>query len=109
MTDIADSPPLETATPEDVDLVSRGIGRVIRSRRRALLLHQRELAAKAGISRSALNRIETGRQSPRLDTLIAVLDKLEMDLVIEPSPPGTHDINKTIQALSAGRGPRSVV
>lgn len=40
--------------------------------RHGLGLSQREMALKAGIKQPQLARIETGKQSPRLDTIAAI-------------------------------------
>lgn len=40
--------------------------------RRKLALTQRELAEKAGIKQPQLARIESGKQSPRLETIAAI-------------------------------------
>lgn len=44
-------------------------GRILRHARRSAGLTQRQLAASAGIPQSTVGRIETGRLSPRWETL----------------------------------------
>lgn len=46
--------------------------RAIIAIRRKLALSQRELAEKAGIKQPQLARIESGKQSPRLETIAAI-------------------------------------
>ncbi len=53
------------------------IGEVIRRRRLALGLSQRELARLAGVSQSLIARIETGSVNPRYETLRRILSALE--------------------------------
>ena len=53
------------------------IGELIRRRRLALGLSQRELARLAGVSQSLIARIETGSVNPRYETLRRILDALE--------------------------------
>lgn len=58
--------------------------RVIGDRLRAARLHrdftQERLAERAGVDRQAVNRIEMGHQSPRLDTLLLIADALGVSL-----------------------------
>ncbi len=53
----------------------------LRALRRKMALSQRELAAKAGITQSTLNRIETGLQEPIPKTK----RKIAVALGVEPS------------------------
>lgn len=48
------------------------IARKIIGLRHGLGLSQRDLASKAGIKQPQLARIETGKQSPRLDTIVSI-------------------------------------
>lgn len=42
--------------------------------------HSQELlAARAGLSRDTIHKLEMGHRSPRLDTLLALADTLEVD------------------------------
>ena len=52
--------------------------------RRAAGLSQRELAAKCGIPQPAIARIEKGRQVPRYDTLLRLLDACGFELRLGP-------------------------
>ena len=60
------------------------IGRGVRSARRASGLSQAEVAARAGVSREALTRLEAGKHVARTDTLTAVLDVLGYELAFLP-------------------------
>lgn len=62
------------------------IGQVLRSAREAALLSQRELAARAGTSRAAVQAYERGRVSPTVrtvDRLLAAMD-LQQRISLEP-------------------------
>ena len=48
-------------------------------------LTQQELARRAGISQPALARIETGRVTPRMDTVTRLLSACGMSLEITPT------------------------
>lgn len=58
------------------------IGENIASRRKSLGVTQEELAELAGVSVRFLSSLENGKPTIRLDTLIAVLDALGLDLRI---------------------------
>ncbi|MCW6038683.1 helix-turn-helix domain-containing protein [Spirulina subsalsa FACHB-351] len=48
------------------------VAKAILEMRRTLALTQRELAEKAGIKQSHIARIESGKQSPRLETIAGI-------------------------------------
>ncbi|MEM6533129.1 MAG: helix-turn-helix transcriptional regulator [Myxococcota bacterium] len=56
------------------------VGETIRVRRKAAKLSQEKLAARAGISRVSLTRIENATQTPETDTLRKIATALEMGL-----------------------------
>lgn len=58
----------------------RDIGARIRHARLHRNLTQEALAERAGIDRQAVNRIEQGHVSPRLDTLLLIADALGVPL-----------------------------
>lgn len=62
----------------------RRIGRGLKSARRASGLSQADVAARAGVSREALTRLEAGQHAARTDTLTAVLDVLGYELAFLP-------------------------
>lgn len=82
------------------------VGAYLRAGRYVRGLSQRELADKAGVPRSTLDRIEAGRTDPRLSTL----DKLFGALGYEVLPANEHGrplrIDKTRETLIDGRGRR---
>jgi transcriptional regulator with XRE-family HTH domain len=59
-------------------LVAAHVGRRVRRRRRALDLSQETLAEGAGIHRTQISLIESGRRMPRLDTLILLARALDV-------------------------------
>ena len=54
------------------------------SKRTALGLSQRELAALCNIPQSSIARIETSKITPRLDTLIHIMNHLGLSLTVTP-------------------------
>ena len=68
------------------------IAKALNSIRRKLSLTQRELAQKAGIKQPQLARIESGKQSPRLETLASIAASVGYELDIKLVPAN----NKTI-------------
>ena len=56
------------------------MGRRIKEARDALGLTQKQLADRAGIGKTAMFDLEHGNPGVRLNTLLAVLSELEMDL-----------------------------
>jgi len=64
---------------------------IVQEARRRAGLTQRELAARAGTSQSAIARIERGRQLPSLETLQRILRACDLDLELRIVPHDTHD------------------
>ena len=58
------------------------IGTTIRSARKRLGLSQSELGERAGLRQETISLIETGNPATRLETLLAVLAALDMELRI---------------------------
>lgn len=52
----------------------------VRARRRALELSQRDLAELAGVSERFVRFVEQGKRSVQLDSLLALLDTLGLEL-----------------------------
>ena len=57
----------------------------IRQRREALGLTQAEVAALAGMKQANYSRMESGRQTPNLETLLLILSALRMEFCLVPS------------------------
>jgi transcriptional regulator with XRE-family HTH domain len=66
--------------PEWVLARRRAVGDRIREVRLWQNLTQERLGERAGMDRQAINRIEQGHASPRLDTLIRLASALEVPL-----------------------------
>src|SRR2546421_11073777 len=64
---------------------------IVQEGRRRAGLSQRELAARAGTSQSAIARIERGRQLPSLETLQRLLRACDLELRFELVQHDTHD------------------
>ena len=62
------------------------IGALIRRARRKQQLSQAELGARCGLRQETISLIENGSPATRLDTLLAVLTALELDLFLGPRP-----------------------
>jgi len=71
--------------------VKQHIYPVLASRRRKLGMSQQELAARAGLRREKLNRIESKGENIGLDELCRVLDAVGLELhVREKEPPASR-------------------
>lgn len=68
------------------------IGQAVRHHRRIAGLTQKELAELASIGKTAVFDIEKGKPTIRLDTLMRVLEVLNIDLRLEgPLPTESND------------------
>ena len=65
---------------------SNQVGEILRSRRKARSLPQKDLAAKLSISQERLSRLEADPGTLTLDRLIAVVNLLGLELVIRDKP-----------------------
>ncbi len=54
--------------------------------RHNLNLSQRDLAELCGIPHSSVARIESGKSSPNLTTLLKIFDTLGLTLTVQPNP-----------------------
>ena len=54
------------------------------NQRNAMGLSQRDLAAKCGIPQSSVARIESLKITPKLDTLLKILQQLELKITVTP-------------------------
>ena len=69
---------------DEVEAISQIIGTMI-ERRHDLNLSQRDLAALCGLPHSSVARIESGKTTPNLSTLLKIFRELGLILVAEPS------------------------
>lgn len=70
----------EPPSPAWVLTRRRAVGTHIREARRDARLTQEQLAEASGVDRQAINRIEQGHASPRLDSLIRIAAALDVSL-----------------------------
>lgn len=52
--------------------------------RKAKAMTQKELADLAGVSQQAISRLELEKHIPKMDTLIRLLDSLDLEITISP-------------------------
>lgn len=72
---------MPSAPPPDWVLQRRrAVGAHIRAARLHANLSQERLAENAGLDRQAINRIEQGHASPKLDSLLLIADALDVPL-----------------------------
>lgn len=69
---------------DEVEAVSQIVGAMI-ERRHDMNLSQRDLAALCGLPHSSVARIESGKTTPNLTTLLKIFRELGLILVAEPS------------------------
>ena len=69
---------------DEAEAVSQIVGTMI-ERRHDLELSQRELAKLCGLPHSSVARIESGKSTPNLSTLLKIFGELDLKLVAEPS------------------------
>ncbi|MBQ8306247.1 MAG: helix-turn-helix transcriptional regulator [Blautia sp.] len=67
----------------EIEAVSQIVGAMI-ERRHDLSLSQRDLAELCGIPHSSVARIESGKSTPNLSTLLKIFRELGLCLVAEP-------------------------
>ncbi len=63
-----------------------GVGRSIRDARIRTGLTQRELAHAAQVTRELVSLVEQGHRLPRIETLVPILDALDLSLAFLPRP-----------------------
>lgn len=68
----------------DLTRTPKQLGTLIRRQRKKLGLSQSALGEQAGLRQETISLIETGNPATRLDTLLAVLAALELDLHLGP-------------------------
>ncbi|MBQ7077600.1 MAG: helix-turn-helix transcriptional regulator [Lachnospiraceae bacterium] len=68
---------------DEIEKVSKIVGIMIQHRKN-LNLTQRDLAALCGIPHSSVARIESGKTTPNLSTLLKIVNKLGLEIVVKP-------------------------
>jgi predicted transcriptional regulator len=69
---------------DEVEAISQIVGAMIEQRHN-LQLSQRELADLCGIPHSSVARIESGKTTPNLGTLLNIFQHLGLQLQVQPS------------------------
>lgn len=69
---------------DEAEAISKIVGAMI-TQRHNLNLSQRDLAELCGLPHSSVARIEAGKTTPKLSTLLKIFDKLQLSLVVQPS------------------------
>ena len=69
---------------DEVEALSRIVGTMIKQRH-DLKLSQRELAELCGIPHSSVARIESGKTSPNISTLLKIFSKLGLTFSVQPA------------------------
>ncbi|MFZ2277411.1 MAG: helix-turn-helix domain-containing protein [Prosthecobacter sp.] len=71
------------------------MGAIIRRARKRCALSQLQLGKKAGLRQETISLIETGNPAARLETLLAVLSALDLELHVGPRSKGwSQDLEK---------------
>ena len=73
---------------DEVEEISAIVGKMI-EQRHTLQLSQRDLAELCGIPHSSVARIESGKTTPNLSTLLKLLKKLDLSISVQPAQAGT--------------------
>lgn len=72
---------------DEVESISQIVGAMI-ERRHDLALSQRDLADLCGLPHSSVARIESGKSTPNLTTLLKIFRELGLSLAVQPANPG---------------------
>ncbi len=78
-----------------IDAVS-DLRQTLRNIRQDKELSQSDLARTAGVSRKWIVELENGSRSVRLDTLLLLLNALDVRLAIEPNSPRAIDLDNLL-------------
>ena len=68
----------------DLARTPRQLGNVVRNARRSRGLTQAQLGARAGLRQETISLIETGHPAAKLDTILAVLSALDLEVRVGP-------------------------
>jgi len=78
-----------------IDAIS-DLRQTLRNIRKDKALSQSDLAQTAGVSRKWIVELENGSRSVRLDTLLLLLNALDVRLAIEPNSPRSIDLDELL-------------
>ncbi len=80
---------------DEIEVLSQIVGAMIEQRHN-LNLSQRDLAELCGLPHSSVARIESGKSTPNLSTLLKIFRQLGLSFTVNPvSPPATLGNSKT--------------
>ena len=80
---VRESDPEIAKDVDEIEALSQIVGTMIEQRHH-LNLTQRELAALCGLPQSSIARIESGKTTPNLSTLLRIFQELGITLVAQP-------------------------
>ncbi len=83
--------------PKSVDMEqiardAKQIGQALRRRRKALGLTQAQVGEKAQLRQETVSKLESGRPGAPLQTMLAVLQALDLELVIRERSKAAFDV-----------------
>lgn len=73
-----------TTSEPKVILTAEDFGPFLQQRRRELGMRQADLAKKVGVMPHHISRLETGFSEPKISTLLALMDALNVRMVAVP-------------------------
>ena len=80
---IRETNPVISSDIDEIEALSKIVGAMIEQRHK-LGLSQRELADLCGIPHSSVARIESGKSSPNISTLLKIYSQLELSIAVYP-------------------------
>ena len=69
--------------------IPRDLGHAIRQARREKNLTQADLATRSGVWQETISKVEAGRGGTKLDTILALLAALDLELLVRTRSTGT--------------------
>ena len=69
--------------------IPRDLGHAIRQARREKNLTQADLAMRSGVWQETISKVEAGRGGTKLDTILALLAALDLELLVRTRSKGT--------------------
>ncbi|MGV3740122.1 MAG: type II toxin-antitoxin system Y4mF family antitoxin [Gammaproteobacteria bacterium] len=75
-------------------MTSEEIAKIVLYYRKKSGLSQQDLAKLAGVGKTAVFDVEKGKKTIQLNTLLSILDILNIQMKLEPPFPQTEDIER---------------
>ncbi|MCD2359168.1 helix-turn-helix domain-containing protein [Sulfitobacter mediterraneus] len=69
--------------------IPRDLGHAIRQARRGKNLTQADLATRSGVWQETISKVEAGRGGTKLDTILALLAALDLELLVSTRSKGS--------------------